>query len=532
MRVLVVDQDSALLTAITQLLGDYFAIDAVTTKADCLDLVRVNEFEVIVAGERLEDGSGLELLGQMGRDRPDMLRIFAVDRERLKLLKGRLGPFRLFRTLSYPIEPRQLLAALSAAAGIEEEIEAPEETAVVEPVTAPAPPQPVEVTVRSVRQPVAPIQARVSTATQTMVEAPAPTARREVHDFTLVDEEEPAPPPQPKSHKRSKSRSSARVASLPPPSGGRGSRQPTPEALAVGSRLATASRAKARQTNGPALPPPLMESGSKRSAVIVGAGAIVAIGVMAVALHVFNTNDTPTFTTANLSAQATHDPPEVIKLVADTELAFQQDDYKAARTDVAALQQIAPTHPRLPFFEALLAKHESESATPLSGPARWFSRHTSPPPKVSSSPPLRTAASTSPARVQPPSVSTASLRARPGAQAPQMPETPSRSFSGKTVEASNAATLTKEAELIKRIPPEYPDDAVQKGIEGAVDLAFVVSRTGDVQDVTIVHSEPSSIFNRAAIAAVRRWKYQPRIVNGAPVEAHVQLRVAFKLEGR
>jgi len=59
MRVLVVDQDSALLTAITGLLGEYFSIDAVTTKAECLDLVRANEFDVIVAGERLEDGSGL-----------------------------------------------------------------------------------------------------------------------------------------------------------------------------------------------------------------------------------------------------------------------------------------------------------------------------------------------------------------------------------------------------------------------------------------------------------------------------------------
>src|SRR3954452_10934847 len=112
MRVLVVDQDSTLLTAITRLLGEYFAIDAVTTKADCLDLVRVNEFDVIVAGERLEDGSGLELLSQIARTCPDILRIFAAEAERLKLLKGRLGPFKLFRTLYYPIDPRQLLAAL------------------------------------------------------------------------------------------------------------------------------------------------------------------------------------------------------------------------------------------------------------------------------------------------------------------------------------------------------------------------------------------------------------------------------------
>jgi TonB family protein len=489
MRVLVVDQDSALLTAITQLLGDYFTIDAVTTKADCVDLVRVNDFDVIVAGERLEDGSGLELLGQMARDRPDMLRIFAVDRERLRLLKGRLGPFRLFRTLAYPIEPRQLLAALSAAAGIEEEIDSPEETAEAAP--APAAPTPVEVTVRSVRQP---------TATHAMVvEAPAPRARREVHDFTLVDEE---PAPQPKS----------------------GPRQPTPEVLAVGSRLAAASRAKT-------FPPPLMEPSARRSAFLVGAGVLVVIGVMAVGFRAFNSNDTPTFSTASLSTQTTRDPPEVIKLLADTELALQEEDYKAARTDIAALQQIAPTHPRLPFFEALLAKHEAGSATPPSGPARWFSRHTSSPPKVNT-PPARVSASTSTTRTPSPASSIANIRARPGTPAPRAPEAPS-TFTGKTVEASSKpSSVTKEPELVKRVAPDYPDDAARKGIEGAVDLAFTVSPEGDVSDVTVVHCEPSGIFNRAAVAAVRRWKYQPRTVNGVAVEAQVQLRMTFKLDGR
>lgn len=504
MRVLVVDQDSALLTAITQLLGEYFAIDAVTTKADCLDLVRANDFDVIVAGERLEDGSGLELLGQMGRNRPDMLRIFAVDRERLKLLKGRLRPFGLFRTLSYPIEPRQLLAALSAAAGIEEEIDDVEETAPQKRVPPPLPPSPVEVTVRAVRH----------------VE-PAPQARREVHDFTLVDEEPPAPPAQP-SRKGSKSRSTAR-AQRPAAPAERAPRQPTPEALAVGSRIAAASRARA-------FPPPLLEPSARKSALLVAAGVVVVIGTMAVILHVSNTPDTPPFSTALLSAPAPHDPPEVVKLLADTETAFQQDDYKAARNNITALQQIAPTHPRLSFFEALLAKHESEThGTASSAIGKWFSRHTSAPPK--------------PRTVAPVSMRAAGAAAGDIARPKPDARTPLAStFSGKTLEDSNSASrsgpqaapspLTQEPEVISRFPPEYPGDAAEKGIEGAVDLSFLVSPQGDVHDVTVVHAEPSSIFNRAAMTAVRHWKYQPRKVNGVAVEAHVQLRMTFKLDSR
>src|ERR1700742_2849066 len=102
MRVLVVDHDSSMLEALVRALRQHFVIDAVTSKGDCFDLLRVNEFELIVACERLEDGSGLELLGQVAKRWPATLRVFSADRDRLKLLQGRLGPFQLFQTLAYP----------------------------------------------------------------------------------------------------------------------------------------------------------------------------------------------------------------------------------------------------------------------------------------------------------------------------------------------------------------------------------------------------------------------------------------------
>jgi CheY-like chemotaxis protein len=115
MRVLVVDQDSASNEAIARSLRELFTVDAVTNKGDCLDLLRSNTFEVIVATERLDDGSGLELLGHVGKKWPSMLRIFAADRERLKLLRGRLGPFQLFQTLAYPVDADRLIATLNLA---------------------------------------------------------------------------------------------------------------------------------------------------------------------------------------------------------------------------------------------------------------------------------------------------------------------------------------------------------------------------------------------------------------------------------
>jgi protein TonB len=91
--------------------------------------------------------------------------------------------------------------------------------------------------------------------------------------------------------------------------------------------------------------------------------------------------------------------------------------------------------------------------------------------------------------------------------------------------------MTHEARVIQRVAAQYPDDAARNGIEGAVDLSLTISSRGDVHDVTVVHAEPSNIFNRAAIAAVRRWRYEPRTIDGIPVDARVQLRLTFKLDG-
>lgn len=115
MRVLVVDQDITMLERVSRLLGDAFSVDTVSSKASCLDLLRQNDFELVIATERLSDGSGLELLGQIGQRWPHVRRIFAADAQRLALLAHRLAPFALFRTVAYPLDADELMEALVAA---------------------------------------------------------------------------------------------------------------------------------------------------------------------------------------------------------------------------------------------------------------------------------------------------------------------------------------------------------------------------------------------------------------------------------
>ncbi len=48
----------------------------------------------------------------------------------------------------------------------------------------------------------------------------------------------------------------------------------------------------------------------------------------------------------------------------------------------------------------------------------------------------------------------------------------------------------------------------------------------------MVDAEPKGMFDEAAIAAVSKWKYNPKVEEGSPVERRgVQVKLTFKLEG-
>lgn len=71
---------------------------------------------------------------------------------------------------------------------------------------------------------------------------------------------------------------------------------------------------------------------------------------------------------------------------------------------------------------------------------------------------------------------------------------------------------------IVRVPPQYPAAAAERGIEGWVKVQFSVTATGSVRDAVVVASEPGTVFDAAAIAAVARWRYNPRVEGGVAVE--------------
>lgn len=82
-----------------------------------------------------------------------------------------------------------------------------------------------------------------------------------------------------------------------------------------------------------------------------------------------------------------------------------------------------------------------------------------------------------------------------------------------------------------RVNPAYPPQAAERKIEGWVIVEFTISARGSVEDAEVIAAQPPGVFDTAAIRAIRKWKYKPKIENGEPVErTGVQVRLTFELE--
>ncbi len=94
---------------------------------------------------------------------------------------------------------------------------------------------------------------------------------------------------------------------------------------------------------------------------------------------------------------------------------------------------------------------------------------------------------------------------------------------GGDVEFPGAA----EGSVLQRVEPEYPEEARKQRIQGAVVLDVRIGRDGAIQDVKRVSGQRS--LAAAAIAAVKRWRFKPRIVQGQPVEMETRITLNFRL---
>ena len=131
----------------------------------------------------------------------------------------------------------------------------------------------------------------------------------------------------------------------------------------------------------------------------------------------------------------------------------------------------------------------------------------------------------------PDSIKTSSPIARPVVVTvnPQMlpvstppPSTPSWQQSGEPVHLNEDAA---RALIVHSADPIYPPEAMAQKLQGAVVLQTSIGRDGTVQEVKLVRGY--FVLARAAIAAVKQWRFRPYNVNGRALETQTVITINF-----
>ena len=103
-------------------------------------------------------------------------------------------------------------------------------------------------------------------------------------------------------------------------------------------------------------------------------------------------------------------------------------------------------------------------------------------------------------------------------------------FARATVATGVAAGSDRDAIPLVRVEPVYPPRELARGTEGWVHVQFTIAANGSVKNAFVVAAAPPSAFEAAALAAIARWRYQPRVEGGVPVErVGMQTVIRFSL---
>lgn len=93
-----------------------------------------------------------------------------------------------------------------------------------------------------------------------------------------------------------------------------------------------------------------------------------------------------------------------------------------------------------------------------------------------------------------------------------------------------AGGVIREPRKIVTVQPVYPEMARQAGIQGLVIIEATIDERGNVMDARVLRSQP--LLDAAALAAVRRWRYTPTLLNGVPVRVLMTVTINFSLGDR
>jgi periplasmic protein TonB len=107
--------------------------------------------------------------------------------------------------------------------------------------------------------------------------------------------------------------------------------------------------------------------------------------------------------------------------------------------------------------------------------------------------------------------------------------------SNKSAEAVNTVsdvsdTVIYDARYRQKTPPLYPQRAVELGQQGNVMLHAKIMPSGLPEEIKIVESSGHRLLDKAALAAVRTWVFEPTNINGNAIVSWVRVPVNFVIQ--
>jgi len=185
---------------------------------------------------------------------------------------------------------------------------------------------------------------------------------------------------------------------------------------------------------------------------------------------------------------------------------------------------------RPPLVVAMTLSPESSPSAPAKpqAPPRPVRAAAMPHPAIPSRTPQ-----VSPVAVTPQPVSVASAAApapaapsAPVAAGPDSAAAPSGATTGAPV-----ANADLDARLMSFAAPAYPIESRRQREQGTVTLSLLLDTDGRVKDIAIARSSGSGRLDRAALDAVKRWRWAPLMVQGMAAMVRGEVRIPFVLKG-
>ena len=90
------------------------------------------------------------------------------------------------------------------------------------------------------------------------------------------------------------------------------------------------------------------------------------------------------------------------------------------------------------------------------------------------------------------------------------------------------STVDVKPKVMSRPPLEYPAEAAKNGTKGYVVINILIAKDGSVEIAKVLESQPTGIFDTAALNAIRSWRFSPAMYKAKPVKMWAKQKIRFQ----